>query len=484
MPRAALSLVKNGVPSAAERSGYADAMGAASWFGDPREMHANHELRWRMRAGELPYDSQTGVLNYEPFHESLAAMLRNRMPDREVSVLWIEILNLRREYALHGAKRSASLIRRVAGILRSVADSGTLVGRFGDGCFLVALEAAKEGKRARQQIQEIARALVPATKPGAHGQLEVAAGVAFCPCNTESPEDLVRFASLAASKAAYTRNAPALAYRASMNHQIIREQMLEAEMGKSLDRGEFYQVYQPKVALANGYVMGAEALIRWDHPQLGSIAPGEFVPIAERSHLIHRILDFSLRTALKDAQRWRNQNLDLPSIAVNASAASLRRDDFVRNVRAALAEFPIAPTKLEIELTESMVFDDEELFARRVRQLKAMGVHVTIDDFGTRYTGFNMLKELPLDAMKIDRCFVHGIDRSAKMQALCRTMVAMARQLNLHTVAEGVEEPAELGVLQECGCDAGQGHLFQRPVQAADMAAFLRQWPERMDCFD
>jgi EAL domain-containing protein (putative c-di-GMP-specific phosphodiesterase class I) len=131
-----------------------------------------------------------------------------------------------------------------------------------------------------------------------------------------------------------------------------------------------------------------------------------------------------------------------------------------------------------------MLFDDEELFTKRVRQLKAMGVRVAIDDFGTRYTGFNVLKDLPLDAMKIDRCFIRGIDRSAKMLALCRTIVAMARQLNLRTVAEGVEEPTELEVLRECGCDAGQGYLFQRPVPAEQMAAFLRQWPERMESYD
>jgi EAL domain-containing protein (putative c-di-GMP-specific phosphodiesterase class I)/GGDEF domain-containing protein len=484
MPRAALTLVTNGDRSRAERSSYAAAVRAASWPGDPLERHVIHEPRRRLPVGELPYDGQTGLLNYAPFYESLVAMLRNRTPEREVSVLWIEILNLRREYALHGAKRTTALIRCVAGVLRSAAASGSLVGRFGDGCFLVAIEAAKEDKRARRQIQEITHALGPAGRPGGHGQVEVAAGVAFCPCDTDSPEDLVRYASLAAGKAADTRSASALAYRASMNHQMIREEMLEAEMGNGLDRGEFHIVYQPKVALANGYVTGAEALIRWDHPHLGSISPEEFVPIAERSHLIHRIVDFSLRTALSDARRWSEENLALPAIAVNVSAASLRRDDFVRSVRTALAEFPIAPTKLEIELTESMAFDDEELFAKRVRQLKDMGVRIAVDDFGTRYTGFNMLKELPLDAMKIDRCFVHGIDRSAQMQALFRTMVAMARQLGLHTVAEGVEDPAELAVLQECGCDAGQGYFFQRPVQSAEMAAFLRQWPERLDSFD
>jgi EAL domain-containing protein (putative c-di-GMP-specific phosphodiesterase class I) len=148
-------------------------------------------------------------------------------------------------------------------------------------------------------------------------------------------------------------------------------------------------------------------------------------------------------------------------------------------VRARLLEMPIAPTKLTLEVTESVLFDDEELFATRVRQLKAMGVRVAIDDFGTRYTGFNVLKRVALDTMKIDRCFIHGIDHSRDMRSLCQTIVAMGRQLKLRTVAEGVEEPGELEVLRQIGCDAAQGFLFQKPMPAEEMAGFLRIWPQR-----
>jgi EAL domain-containing protein (putative c-di-GMP-specific phosphodiesterase class I) len=163
------------------------------------------------------------------------------------------------------------------------------------------------------------------------------------------------------------------------------------------------------------------------------------------------------------------------------SWANLRREDFVPTVRARLAQTPIAPTSLELEVTESVLMDDEELFATRVRQLKTIGVRVSIDDFGTRYTGFNVLKRMQLDSMKIDRCFIHGIDRSRDMRALCETIVAMARQLKLRTVAEGVEQPGELEVLKEIGCDAAQGYLFQRPVPAAELTAFLRQWSKRIE---
>ena len=131
-----------------------------------------------------------------------------------------------------------------------------------------------------------------------------------------------------------------------------------------------------------------------------------------------------------------------------------------------MAEIPIAPVELELEVTETLLLDDEELFAARMRQFKTIGVRLAIDDFGTRYTGFNLLKRLPLDTMKIDRCFIRGIHQSADMRMLCSTIIAMARHMKLRTVAEGIEEPEELEVMQQIGCDAGQGYLFQRPVSA------------------
>jgi len=138
---------------------------------------------------------------------------------------------------------------------------------------------------------------------------------------------------------------------------------------------------------------------------------------------------------------------------------------------------------VELEMTESLAFEDEELFTARMQQLKNIGVRIAIDDFGTRYTGFNVLKHLPLDTMKIDQCFIRGIHHSPGMQSLCKTIVAMAKQLNLRTVAEGIEEPGELEVMREIGCYAGQGYLFQRPVPAAEFEEFLREWPERKQGF-
>jgi EAL domain-containing protein (putative c-di-GMP-specific phosphodiesterase class I)/GGDEF domain-containing protein len=444
------------------------------------EPNGHIELRRQMLTYGQRYDTQTGLLNYRAFQDGLKSLLRGRLPGQEFALIWVDVLNLRREFSLWGSKGPEALVRHVADALRTAVNPDVLLGRFSGRCFLIAMPAAKFDRGDKRRIQRVVDALGPMRLFGSEIKPELAAGVAFYPTDTGYVDDLMRFASLAAARAGYTKSSNVLTFNASMNNMIMRDHQLEVEMHRGLDRGQFRVFYQPKVDLATGQVLGAEALMRWNHPEWGPVATAEFIPIAERSRLIQRIFDFSLRTALKDAQRWSHSGFTLPAISVNASAVNISGEDFARSVNDILSEIPIAPTELELEVTESMLLEDEELFSDRVRQLKAIGAHIAIDDFGTRYTGFKMLRELPLNAMKIDRCFIHGIDRSADMRALCETIEAMARQLNLRTVAEGIEEPGELEVMREIGCDAGQGFLFQRPMPAEDFLTFLHDWPERM----
>lgn len=449
------------------------------------DTYLNDALRRQMQAHEQRYDAHTGLLNCQSFQESLAGMLHERDASREVALIWIDVLNLRREFALWGVQGVEVQVAQVAETLRSVTGSGALLGRFSTRCILVALEADKFNKADRRRIQSIADALTPLRAPGAGNKIETAAGVAFWPSDAASAEDLTRFASLAASRAGYLRSQLVQGFRAAMNHQMLRQNHLEVEMRRCFESGtereQFGVVYQPKIEVATGHVLGAEALLRWHHPKLGTVSPSEFIPVAEQSELIQRIVEFALSTALCDVQQWQKLGITLPVISVNMSWANLRREDFVPAVRARLAQIPISPSRLELEVTESVLMDDEELFATRVRQLQAIGVRVAIDDFGTRYTGFNALRRIPVDAMKIDRCFIQGIDRSRETRALCETIVAMARQLKLRTVAEGVELQGEFEVLKEIGCDAAQGYLFQRPVPAAELTGFLLRWQKPVE---
>jgi len=425
------------------------------------------------------FDFQTKLMNQQAFQGALTDLLRNSPADREIALVWIDVLNLRREFAKWGSKGVDALVAHIADSLRSAVDSDALLGRFGARCFLVAMPASKSEAADRSRIQMTVDALEPMRVLGTEIRPEIAAGVAYYPSDSVSAEDLIRFASLAASRAGGMKSATVMSFDAAMNSLVMRDHQLEVEIRKGLEQNQFRVHYQPKIDLQTGEVTGAEALMRWDHPEWGPVPQSEFIPIAERTDLIDRIFDFALRTAMWDAQKLRDCGVALPSIAVNVSPANLRRDDFIQTVHAIQRDVPMAPTRLELEVTESMLLEDEELFGSRLHQMRAAGIRVAIDDFGTRYTGFNMLHRLPLTTMKIDHCFVQGVDRSQEMRALCRTIAAMARQLKLRTVAEGIETAGEFRVMREIGCESGQGYLFQRPIPADEFAAFMAEWPER-----
>ncbi len=446
---------------------------------DLPERDLDEEIHQLMLRYGQRFDIQTRLMNQQTFQAALAELLRNCPADQEIALIWIDVLNLRREFALSGSRGVGALVVHIADSLRSAVDSDALLGRFGARAFLVAMPASKSDRADRLRIQMTVDALEPMRVLGAEIRPTIAAGVAFYPADTNSDEELVRFASLAASRAGGARNATVMTFDSAMNSLLLRDHQLEVEIRKGLDENQFRVYYQPKVDLITGQVLGAEALTRWNHPEWGPVPLSEVIPVAERSNLIHRIFEFGLRTALWDARRWRDRGSALPFISVNVSPANLRRDDFARLLSDIQTENPVAPTKLELEVTESMLLEDEELFIKRLRQVNATGASIAIDDFGTRYTGFNMLRQLPLSSMKIDQCFIQGIDRSQEMQALCHTIVAMARHLKLQTVAEGIETPGELRVMREIGCEAGQGYLFQRPLPAEEFHQFLTEWPTR-----
>jgi diguanylate cyclase (GGDEF)-like protein len=449
-------------------------------YEDPQSGSIDDDLRKQMLAYAQRHDLQTGLLNYQAFQESLGWLLQERQASQEIALVWIDISNLRKEFSLWGSAGTDALVRHVASELRGVVGPDAILGRFSGRCFLISMHAAKLNQHSRRRIQSVVDAITPMRFGGGQMKPETAAGVAFFPSDASSAEDLIRFASLAASRAAQIKSQTVVSFSAAMNSVVMHDHKIETEMRKGLDEGQFSIHYQPLIDLSTGRIAGAEALMRWNHPTWGNVAPNEFIPVAERSDLIHRIFDFGFRTVLADGERWRAQGIAPPLTTVNVSAANMKAEGFNYQVRRILAEYAVPPTDLEMEVTESLLFEDEELFATRVRQLKAMGLRVSIDDFGTRYTGFNVLKRLPLDTMKIDKCFIRGIHQSHEMRSLCETIVAMARQMKLRTVAEGIEEAGELDVVRRIGCDLGQGYLFRRPIPQAEFTDLLRAWPEQI----
>lgn len=428
------------------------------------------------------YDIQTGLLNPHWFQRWAETLVRDLDPAKDgLAFLWIDVLNLRKGFSVWGWSGADALVSHIAGILRSQLDEDALISRFSR-CFVVCMRGSKNDPEMRCRMQELLDAIA---EPVADFGItpEIAAGVAFYPDDAVAAEDLARHASLASDLAAQKGARTVLPFHRGMNKQMMRDHELEKEFEKALDSDCIDIFYQAKVDLTTGEAHEAEALMRWTHPIWGEIPPSEIIPIAERSSLIYRVFEVSLRTALRDAQGWNTLGIAPSVISVNISPAVLRREDIARRVRDIMAEFPIAPVQLELEVMESLLLDDEKLFTARIRQLKAIGVRVAIDDFGTRYTGFDLLSRLPIDSLKIDRCFIRGIHRSADRRALCNTIVAMGRQMRMRTVAEGIEEEEELEALRQMGCDAGQGFLLQRPGSANEFATFLQDWPQNRGDF-
>jgi EAL domain-containing protein (putative c-di-GMP-specific phosphodiesterase class I) len=254
---------------------------------------------------------------------------------------------------------------------------------------------------------------------------------------------------------------------------------LELELRRAIDQAEFVLNYQPIVDLRSGDLVEAEALIRWDHPTQGRIAPSVFIPLAEESGLIDEIGTWVLRTACVEVARWAQLSPGrVPRVSINLSAHQLADPQFAWTVQAAMAHAGAAPSWVTLELTESMLMQNSSASLERLHAIRALGVQIAIDDFGTGYSSLAYLERLPVTHVKIDRSFVTPLDDPTRGDGVVRAIVEIGRALGLTTVAEGIETPAELRRLRELGCPLGQGYLFAKPLERDAMADLVaRQGP-------
>ena len=259
--------------------------------------------------------------------------------------------------------------------------------------------------------------------------------------------------------------------------ETIRQHQIESEIKEALEQQQFVLMFQPKASVQTGIISGAEALLRWNHPQLGPIAPIEFVPIAEKTTQIVPIGHWIIHEACRQAKQCSDEGLDI-CIAVNVSTVQFEHTDLFEVVRAALRETGLAAHLLQLEITESTLMNDPENTIEICRQLRAIGVSIAIDDFGVEYSSMKYLKQLPVDVIKIDKCFIDEISVSASDRILVRTMIHMGHSLGLHVVAEGVEHEEQLTVLHEEACDQYQGYLFSQPIPYNELTSMLRQESE------
>jgi EAL domain-containing protein (putative c-di-GMP-specific phosphodiesterase class I) len=262
-------------------------------------------------------------------------------------------------------------------------------------------------------------------------------------------------------------------FKSEMNTRAVRRLFIEKSLRRALKQGEFLLHYQPKIDLASGALTGAEALIRWQDPDLGLVYPAQFVPIAEENGLIVPVGRWVLREACRQVQAWLDAGLRAVPVSVNISAVEFRHEGFLAGVAQILKETGLAPRYLELEMTESILMRNGESSALALEALQAMGVQLAIDDFGTGYSSLSYLKRFPIDTLKIDQSFVRDIVTDADDANIVAAVIGMGKSLKQRVVAEGVETHAQLAFLRARHCDEGQGFHFSHPVSAEDFAHLL-----------
>jgi diguanylate cyclase (GGDEF)-like protein/PAS domain S-box-containing protein len=298
-------------------------------------------------------------------------------------------------------------------------------------------------------------------------------GIAVYPEDGTTVEALIKNADTAMYRAKdLGRNSYQL-YTPAMNARSFERLAMESSLRHAVGRGEFMLAYQVKVDITTGRMSGVEALVRWHHPEMGLVPPMDFIPLAENMGLISEIGEWVLRTACHQCKSWHDMGLPPVRIAVNVSALQFRETDVPAVVARALADSGLPPQYLELELTETVLMQRVEEVSQVLKQLRAMGVRISIDDFGTGYSSLNYLKRMPIDALKIDRSFVHDLGEAGDDAEIVSTIINLAHNLKLKAIAEGVETPEQAAYLRSKGCDEVQGYLISRPVSGEDLISLF-----------
>jgi diguanylate cyclase (GGDEF)-like protein/PAS domain S-box-containing protein len=414
-------------------------------------------------------DTLTGLLNRSGFRDRLTAAL-NGEP------LALHFLDLDRFKLVNdalGHHTGDQLLREVADRIRRRVRGSDSVGRLGGDEFAILQPGLRTPDDAAALAQGILDAInQPFTISGQEIRVGVSVGITLSPRDGGDPDDLLRRADLAMYRAKQEGRGIFRFFAPEMEQAVQSQLSLEGEIRQGLERREFVLHYQPQVRLTDGTVVGAEALIRWQHPTRGLLSPGAFLPVIEDTALIIPLSDWVLKEACAEACRWQAAGHTL-GVAVNVSAVHVERGNLEASVEAALAETGLSPHLLELEVTEGLFLPDKPAAAEVLRRLRNRGIRVSIDDFGTGYSSLSYLRRLPVNQLKIDRSFVTGVAEDKKDAALVRAIIGLAHDLGLGVIAEGVETGEQLEFLRCEACDEIQGYLVSRPISAPAFGQYL-----------
>jgi len=422
------------------------------------------------------YDSLTGLVNRDQLRSRLTQALDacTNTP-RRCALLCLDLDNFKTVNDSLGHSVGDGVLKLVAQRLQSVMRRADLVARLGGDEFAVLLDDVRSDEEVQLLSQRLLQVLnTPGVVNGRSVAVGASIGVALIPDHGTTIDEVLGNADLALYAAKEGGRGRCETYAAWLGERSRRQVSVEQELRLALSRGELSLQWQPIVDAQSWHVRGAEALLRWQHPSLGPISPVEFIPVAEKSGLIGEVGAWVLNEACRTAV----ESLPGMAISVNVSPVQLMREHFLADVEQALARSGLPPARLEVEITESVFLDDAATALANMHGLKRLGVRIALDDFGTGYSAFQYLRRFPFDTLKIDRAFVRELLTHHDARAIVRTIIGLANTLGMRTVAEGVEEPAQLEVLRLAGCSEVQGYLVARPVALRQLLPLLAHWDD------
>ena len=422
------------------------------------------------------YDALTELPNRTLLQDRLSKALAGaRRQKHKIALLFLDLDRFKDINDSLGHSVGDLLLQEVAERLKRFAREQDTVVRLGGDEFLIVLTAIKDVADAAVAGERLMDAMSAEFVVQGHSlSISCSLGISIFPEHGEDSETLIKHADAAMYCAKGNGRNNFQFFTEEMNAQVVERLTLENSLRLALDGKELFLLYQPQMEIATGKITGLEALLRWQHPELGLVPPGKFIRIAENCGLIMPIGEWVLRNACSQARKWQNEGLPAVSVAVNVSAVQFRQDDFCRIIRRVLHDTGLAPQYLELELTESLLLANGEVMLSVVKELKAIGVMLAIDDFGTGYSSFSYLRQFQVSKLKIDRSFIRDVATNPDDAAITAAIISMAKSLHLKVIAEGVEDEAQMTFLRVHQCDEIQGYYFSQPLAVDKVVDKLR----------
>lgn len=435
---------------------------------------------------ELAYhDSLTGLPNRSFFKQNFeSAIERAKRLNKHVCVLFIDLDRFKRINDTLGHSVGDELLVEVAERLRRCIRATDLmmqlpnesVARLGGDEFTIVAADLDSTDDVKKLAQRLLNSLSKTVKLADHELVVTPSiGISVYPSDGDNVESLLKNADAAMYHAKHQGRNNFQFFDQPMNEKALRRLKLESQLRAAIENGDLFLEYQPQVDLQTLQVIGVESLARWHHKDLGTITPDVFIPIAEESGLIVPLGDTLMELGCQQLQAWEREGLSDFRLAMNFSGLQFRREHIISSLQRLLQKYNVPAHRLELEITEGVIARDPEETARTLEELRTLGIKLTIDDFGTGYSSLQHLSDFPLDALKIDRLFTAEIRKDDKnTSAVADAIIAIAQQLNLEVIAEGVETQTTLDYIRSRGCSAAQGYLFSRPIDAAGCSEFIR----------